>query len=394
MRFSGQGESLLLLLRMDWILEPARQHCRIVLLLGAFCCICCWAGQVKAAAGTETNRLEIRSVVVDGKPLPSRPNQRLVLPCLPRTVTFGFGAVTNVPRSRLRLRYKLDGFDEAWREVAGEMRLAVRFLDPQGDQISDVIFRVFGQTEGWSGSASTSAFVHRREIVPVPPNAQGFWVVMSSAGPPATIGMYVISNLVIRPRHDPRAAPVLDLAQAMAGTNAARPDATPVGWARDGLRPSMAHFLESGTPPKPTALALLDEDPTAHVEWRTSKETAPVVIPGDDLLIEWDEAYSLGLAQPAEIPYLDLPSGYYRFRINELTLQGTPTETETSLAFEIPLAFWRTPLVLGRRGDAGPGRHRRWLALRDMASDAPPTAAARTPARPGTRAPAYRAGHP
>jgi signal transduction histidine kinase len=59
--------------------------------------------------------------------------------------------------------------------------------------------------------------------------------------------------------------------------------------------------------------------------------------------MEWDEAYSLGLAGAVTVQYVDLPAGYYRFRLNELSVMGVPGEVETSLAFEVPLAFWQTP---------------------------------------------------
>ena len=65
--------------------------------------------------------------------------------------------------------------------------------------------------------------------------------------------------------------------------------------------------------------------------------------PGERLMMEWDEAYSVGFAGAVAMQYVALPAGYYRFRLNELSVMGKPTERETSLAFEVPLAFWRTP---------------------------------------------------
>ena len=38
----------------------------------------------------------------------------------------------NSDRAPLRIRYKLDGYDDGWREVAGEMRLSVRFFNDSG----------------------------------------------------------------------------------------------------------------------------------------------------------------------------------------------------------------------------------------------------------------------
>jgi signal transduction histidine kinase len=49
----------------------------------------------------------------------------------------------------------------------------------------------------------------------------------------------------------------------------------------------------------------------------------------------------------AEVSYSGLSPGYYRFRINELSVMGAPREAESSVAFEVPLAFWRTPWFWG-----------------------------------------------
>jgi signal transduction histidine kinase len=92
--------------------------------------------------------------------------------------------------------------------------------------------------------------------------------------------------------------------------------------------------------------------------------------PGDRLVIEWDETYSIGLAGFTQVNYPELPAGFYRFRINELALMGSPGEAETSLAFEVPLSFWRTTpfwglvLLLCLSGTAGAYRYIAWQQMR------------------------------
>jgi signal transduction histidine kinase len=61
------------------------------------------------------------------------------------------------------------------------------------------------------------------------------------------------------------------------------------------------------------------------------------------LLLEWDEAYSFGSSRLVSIQYLNVPAGYYRFRLEELSVWGMPGDREVSLAFDVPLEFWRTP---------------------------------------------------
>lgn len=295
--------------------------------------------------GGETNELlEIRSVAVNGEPISLRAGKRLHLSPQPEKVSFGFGPATNSERAPLRIRYKLDGYDDGWREVAGEMRLSVRFFDGSGDHVSERVFRAIGQTEGWTGTPETSVFSHHQETIAVPPRAKGFWVVMSSAGPPATVGIYLITNLTVTALSSSNHPPDVLLRWAFdrPGESGASEE-IPAGWMRDGLRPKAAKTVEFGTNRKVKAFAIIDDDANGHAEWHTLKESAPAVSPGDRLVVAWDEAYSLGLAGFAEVLYPELPTGYFRFRINELTILGTPGQAEASLALEVPAAFWKTP---------------------------------------------------
>ncbi|MEI9960387.1 MAG: hypothetical protein WDM76_04425 [Limisphaerales bacterium] len=77
------------------------------------------------------------------------------------------------------------------------MALTVRFYNGAGDQISQSIYRINGESTGWTGSLRTSSLTHRRETLIVPPQATRLLVVISSAGPPDTVGIYVVANLVV-----------------------------------------------------------------------------------------------------------------------------------------------------------------------------------------------------
>ena len=300
--------------------------------------------RAEGARDRETNPLlEIYSVIVDGAPVSPRPDEKLRLSSHPRTVTIGFRPTTNAIRQPIRIRFKLDGYDEGWRESVGEMRVCIRFLGGTGDQVGETVFQVVGQSAGWTGNPATALFTHRREDIVVPPRATRFWVVMSSAGPPATVGVYAITNLVIKTQPANDAPPTVSLPWAFDAAPGIAAGGAPAGWMRDGLRPSMASVFESDTAPRVKGFAIVDDDLQGHAEWHTIKEMATRATPGDHLVVEWDEAYSFGLVAQVEIPYANLPAGYYRFRVNEVSVTGIPGEAETSLAIEVPLAFWRTP---------------------------------------------------
>src|ERR1039457_1918591 len=183
--------------------------------------------------------------------------------------------------------------------------------------------------------------------------------------------MYAITNLVVTrlPTNNQPSAVLLRWDSDAKGEFAGS-EWVPADWTRNGLRISMAKITQFGPNQELKALTLLDNDPNAHAEWTTRKEAAMPVSPGDRLVMEWDETYSIGLAGVAEVNYPELPAGFYRFRINELDLMGSPGEAETSLAFEVPLSFWRTPsfwglvLLLCLFGTAGTYRYVSWKQMR------------------------------
>ena len=270
-----------------------------------------WCLAVEGLLGGKTNQLlEIRSLSVNGKPVSLHPGKKLRMSPAPRNVAFGFGTATNLPRAPLRVRYKLDGFEDNWREVSSDLSISFRFIDANQDPVSENAFRAAGQTEGWTGALDTSAFLHRRETILVPPGAKGLWVSVSSAGPPNTVGMYAITNLVVTrlPTNNQPSAVLLRWDSDAKGEFAGS-EWVPADWTRNGLRISMAKITQFGPNQELKALTLLDNDPNAHAEWTTRKEAALAVAPGERLLLEWDEAFSLGLAGPAEVNYADLPHG-------------------------------------------------------------------------------------
>jgi hypothetical protein len=161
------------------------------------------------------------------------------------------------------------------------MRLCLRFLDSSGEQVSETEFRVEGQSEGWTGNFETAEFVRRRETVPVPPRAKSLWVVMSSAGPAATVGVYAISNLTIRSQSAADAPPLISLSKAFNAAAGTSGGDAPADWIRDGLRPSMARVFERASPPQTRGFAIVDDDVNGHAEWHMIKSRAVAVNPGD-----------------------------------------------------------------------------------------------------------------
>jgi hypothetical protein len=90
------------------------------------------AGGETSPAGPSSFLLEIRSVAVHDQSLSWGAGEEVRLPPFPENISFHYGAASNSSRAPMRLRYKLEGYDQAWREGYGEMYLAIRFLNESG----------------------------------------------------------------------------------------------------------------------------------------------------------------------------------------------------------------------------------------------------------------------
>jgi signal transduction histidine kinase len=323
------------------------------------------------ASAAPTEGLEIQSMAINGKTIPLSGKSKINSGPTPQNITFMFGQTTNAAHAPIRVRYKLEGFDSAWHEGGGEMFLLVRFYNEAGDAIGQKSFSVYGDSAGWSGELKGSTFSHRRETVTVPANAANFWVVMSSAGPPATVGIYVVEHLVVSKLADSGPATVL-LQAAFDHTTAFDPtNQAPLGWTRDGIHPSMAKIIDLEPDRTAKALAILDDDPQSHAEWHTIREFAPAVRPGERLDIEWNEVFTMGVGNAHEAHYEKLAPGVYQFRVAEVSALGSPTGNEASIAIKVPAPLWEMPwfwaavVAFFIATLMGIGRYANWREMRE-----------------------------
>jgi len=307
-------------------------------------CICVLLLAKDLFAGKATNEIQIQSVIIDGKqkPLPRR-DKSMSLGSFPQNVSFDFGTGTNSTQAPFRIRYKLEGYENNWNVGGAWMYLAIRFYNESEDEISQTMFRVDGDSAGWNGSLKDSTLAHRRETVVVPPQASRVWVVISSAGPPDAVGIYVVANLVVS-KSSAKLSPDL-LIQSPFDNHRLDDESnypTLSNWTRDGNSPSMAKIIKFGQDPEQKAFAVVDDSLTSHAEWHTAKESAPMVTPGEQLVVEWNEMYSIGIGGFRQASYQNLPTGTYHFHVVGLNDMGMPTGAEDVLTVVVPKIFWKT----------------------------------------------------
>jgi signal transduction histidine kinase len=298
-------------------------------------------------ATDNTNVLEIKSVTVNGKSLPLQGKENISLGPFPGNIVFGFGPVTKPVKPPLRLRYRLEGFENVWHETSSEMALTVRFYNNLGDQISQNVYGVNGESTGWTGSLRSSSLTHRRETLIVPPQATRLLIVISSAGPPDSVGIYVVANLVVSKSSGNQGNVVLLQSPFENDHGDRASDDSLSDWKHDGTRPSMARIVKFGQDPQIKAFAILDEDKTSHAEWHNNIESAPVVTAGDSLVVEWNEMYSMGSGNSHEAIYSGLTAGNYIFHVRGVDVMGMLTDAEASAGVFVPQPFWKTPWFWG-----------------------------------------------
>jgi signal transduction histidine kinase len=294
-------------------------------------------------AKNSTDVIEIQSVAINGKSIPLSGKSKINSGATPQNITFTFGQATNAARAPTRVRYKLEGYDSAWHEGGGEMFIMLRFYNEAGDAIGQKGFSVNGESAGWSGELKSSTFSHRRETVVVPPKSANFWFVMSSAGPPQTVGIYVVDHLVVSKLADSGPATILLQAAFDRTTQFDPTNQAPLGWTRDGIHPSMAKIIDLEPDRTTKALAIVDDDPESHAEWHTIREYAPAVSPGERLDVEWNEVFTMGVGNGHEAHYEKLAPGEYQFRVAEVSALGAPTGNEASITIKVPAPLWEVP---------------------------------------------------
>jgi signal transduction histidine kinase len=124
-------------------------------------------------------------------------------------------------------------------------------------------------------------------------------------------------------------------------------DDPPAGWMHDGTRPSMAKIVKLGQDPQIEAFAIVDVDKSSHGEWHNIMESAPAVAPGDNLVVEWNEMYSMGSGIPHEAVYSGLSAGHYKFLVRGVDVMGMFTGGESSVGIFVPQPIWKTPWFWG-----------------------------------------------
>ncbi len=263
----------------------------------------------------------------------------------PLTIRIGSAPTAKPPVVRMRSR--LEGWQDGWQDHEGQMWLVLRFLDGNNQAVSSAAFIREGESPGWGGLPQNSRLHRRVDEAVVPERSSRVQLLLVSGGTPRTTGFWAVRKLGISllvESNEAASAPPLFRLDPLRGSNLESPQGTPDGWLRDGTGLStprlFSHPTESGG--VEPLLALVDADPTNKGGWLQSVRTALPVAPGQRLRVECEEMHSIGRGGDAEAAFSTLPVGSFVFRAWATDELGRPTGPSLRLPVEVRPAFYST----------------------------------------------------
>ncbi len=276
---------------------------------------------------------------------------RVPLRDLPLSLTFG--AVATAAKKPIRIRYRLEGWDERWKDMEGMMWLVLRFLDESGRAISSASFIRQGESEGWRGDVAGSEFHATADFTVAPPLTKRVQLMLVSGGTPRTTGVWVVRRLklsVVPQENSTEEGNTLLEIAALKGARLDSPRGVPEDWTRDGTSLETPQLLSAGSPATPM-LALVDSDPTNTGGWLARGRNVVLVEPGATLRLDTEEFYSVGRGGEFTENYLNLRAQNYTFLVQEVD----PFGRETGASVRLPIAIvppltqtlWFRGLVVG-----------------------------------------------
>jgi signal transduction histidine kinase len=310
------------------------------------CGLCVFSPSASAAiriTQVETDG-RVRDVSVDGSP-GSAP---LRIASTVRTMRLHFTQTDSSGKPTTRLRYKLEGYDDTWRDLPVKMRAIIYFRDRSGQVVGSSEFYLTGETPGWRGSIETSDFVTRRETATAPPRTVSARLSLISHGGNEGVGLFGVDGMRLLVEQATGQPPKVHDLSVTLGTDLAHPLGSPLNWVREGSRAELAVLLRRAEPTPHPILAIQDDSPLFFGNWALSNFIP--VAPSNHVTLEWQTAHSIGGSDAGQAEYSHLKPGRYWFRVAAAKANGELTGQEVSLPVVVVAPLyqrWEFWLVMG-----------------------------------------------
>lgn len=289
------------------------------------------------AGGNEVSLSPIPNGVPGAKPQNpssySRAGLHLNLKGQPLVFRFGPATADGLP---IRIRCRLEGYDEGWRDSGGHMVLHAGFLTSSNQPLGSEMREVRGQSPGWSGRIDASRFTPAFIETTAPELADRMHLRMH-CGHPTASGIWAIGTIRVLQADTNGQWELLRTLSASPGQNLHSTQGTPRDWKRTDYNWYVPKVLTLNS--NQTVVALVDKDPKGGGGWSS---VPTQVKPGRRIRVEWDEVYTIGQSGLGQISYHQLPVGRYTFVVQATDESGVPTSPEYRLATTIVPPFYQT----------------------------------------------------
>jgi signal transduction histidine kinase len=288
---------------------------------------------VNAAAAEDSGAARLVGVSLDGTAMRLPSGGPIVLPARGAAdLFFEFEpfAVGAADQAGTRLLFKLDGVDDDWRDVEGEMRMSIVFVGDKGKQQGSFEFFMRGRSKGWRGTLAASQATVRSGRVVVPPETRRISVALWSGGPASAVGSLIIDGITVH-RVDGAGQELVGVFPQDDSMSAWEKFGSDSRWAV--VEKIDGHF----------AMAFVDADRETFAGWRTKGPASLPVEPGQTLEISWREIFSIGGSHRFQARYRGVSPGGRSFRLAAATTEGIPTGIEWSTAIVLPPPLWWRP---------------------------------------------------
>lgn len=307
---------------------------RFAVLIGA---LSVWSCQFGGGARAE---IRITRIELDGRVREiSQGTKSLTVDSTAHTIRFHFSEADRDGRPTARLRYKLEGYDEAWRDLPVKMRAILYFRDRNAQVVGSSEFYLTGETPGWRGSVEASDFMQRREHAIAPERSASARVSILSHGGDAGVGIIGVDDIRLMVEHPPGASPKMFDLNVTKGSDLSQPLGSPANWIREGSRAELSQLLTRAAPAPHPMLVIADDNPFFFGNWAT--QTPIPIEPGDRVTFEWQTAHSIGGSGSGIAEYPRLKPGNYFFRVAAARSNGELTGSEISLPVSVVPPLYR-----------------------------------------------------
>jgi len=266
--------------------------------------------------------IRISEVLVDGRPV-EVPAERsggdrkpFHIPSSSRALRFHFTETDDSGGPSARLRYRLEGYEEGWRDLsrAPGAKISVQFTDKEFKIVGTQDFPMQGETPGWRGSVQESDLLPCEETMVAPDRTTAARVVVYGPLTLSGMGIVVVSDVELSVSHAEMESPVVHDLRVTKGLDLDQSLGSPAMWDREGSSAGLA-IIQKLDPDGPPALVISDSNPEGGALWATNRDYRIPMQAGDKVELRYKVAHSMGAAGPARENYSQLAPGRYRFRV-------------------------------------------------------------------------------